>query len=175
MSDEDHDPISTVSSEPPSWAGGASLAGGSTDDKYARYLSMVRSNQSKDSIKRQMMADGLTQREIIVFFRAYPVGGATSKSTPVSRLAPPLQIDTEKAEASKQKIAASALPKPRQIGIGVKVLRNSPGVKKSSSKKTSFFGTSTASPSRKARTPQSAASKNAKYFAELSRVYSDLT
>jgi hypothetical protein len=184
MSDADDDndnenypqqPTSPV--EPPSWANGASLSSGSSTDKYAAYIQMVRNNISKDSIKRQMMVAGMTQREIIAFFKAYPVGGGQkSTNNPVDavKLAPPLKIE-KKTDTNKV-----SLPKPRQAGA--KPLRISPArspAKKAESKRGGLFSlgsssssTTTASPSKTKPKPQSAASKNAKYFAELAKVCS---
>ena len=186
MSDDDDDddnyqpqaPSSPV--EPPSWTNGASLTSGASTDKYAAYIQMVRNNVSKDSIKRQMMVAGMTQREIIAFFKAYPVGGgqkATNNPMDAVKLAPPLKIE-KKADPKKV-----SLPKPRQVGA--KPLRVSPAkspVKKTESKRGGLFGlgsssstpANAASPTKTRPKPQSAASKNAKYFAELAKVSKSL-
>lgn len=182
MSDEDDTyeqlPVPTSPIEPPSWTGGASLSSGASTDKYASYIQMVRNNISKDSIKRQMMVAGLTQREIIAFFKAYPSntssGGQKSDPIEAVKLAPPLKIE-KKIDSKKV-----SLPKPRQAGA--KPLRISPvksPTKKADSKRSGLFGMGTGtitpanstSPTKSRPKPQSAASKNAKYFAELAKVF----
>ena len=76
---------------------------GSAQDKYDRYVKMVREGESKDFIRGHMAANNLTQKEMIAFFRAYPVSGGSARGA---------KPDMHPGELP------AFMPKPRAAGNG---------------------------------------------------------
>ena len=135
------DEVADVSNK---WMTSLNINDNKEKDKYAKFLVMIRNQDPKDVIKQRMLADGLTQKDIAAFFRAYPVVNGSN-------------VSKQQARPKSTNAASIMIPKPRQIAGGAK--SNS-----KANEKVGHFGR------QHSKRGGSAAEKNATYFAQMAKV-----